>query len=353
MTFEEVFSFDHMLNAAHECTHGVMWKQSTQNMWANRYSVIAQLQQELMSGKYKSKGFKTFMINERGKTRRIQAVHISERIVQKTLREYCLAPILEPKLIYDNAASIKGKGTHFAIDRFKKHLGTHVRRWGVVGGVLTLDLHNYFGSIDHEIMKKQLRDVIEDDRLYNLSAYFVDCFDGDAGLGLGSEVSQAYAMYYPNAVDHYIKEQLHIKGYGRYNDDSYLIHRDIDYLHYCLDTIQEMDADLKLELNPKKTQIHRIGKESIPFLKRRFSVTDTGKIIEKIERKNVTRRRRLLKKQAALLDEGRADSKSISQSYQSWRSYASGADSYKTVHNMDNLYNELVIKNWRYDHDEY
>lgn len=353
MTFEEVFSFDHMLHAAKECTHGVMWKQSTQNMWANRYSVIAALQSQLMNGEYKSKGFKTFMINERGKTRKIQAVHISERIVQKTLREYCLAPVLEPRLVYDNAASVKGKGTQFAIDRFKKHLETHIRKYGVSGGVLTLDLHNYFGSINHNIMKKQLRDVIEDDRLYNLSAYFVDCFDGDTGLGLGSEVSQAYAMYYPNAIDHYIKEHLHIKGYGRYNDDSYLIHQDINYLKYCRNIILKMYADLDLTENPKKTQIHKIGKENIPFLKRRFCVTDTGKIIEKIDRKNVTRRRRMLKKQVALLNEGRADPKNISESYQAWRGYAAKSDSHKTVHSMDNLYNNLVIKNWRYDHDEY
>lgn len=349
MTYEEVFSYENLLASAKKCTRGVMWKASTQNMWQDRYSVVAKLHDELMDGKYKSKGFKTFYVNERGKTRKIQAVHITERIVQKTLREYCLKPTLEPRLIYDNTASIEGKGTHFAIARFKKHLATHVRKHGVSGGILSIDFHNYFGSIDHEIMKSQLRKVIDDDRLYEISAYFIDCFDGDAGLGLGSEVSQTFAMYYPNSMDHYIKEQLHIRGYGRYNDDMYLIHEDPEYLKCCLKEIRKIIASLKLQENPKKTQLHIIGKESVTFLKRRFSVSDTGEIIEKIDRKNVTRRRRLLKKQAALLNGGKADAKNIHQSYQSWRGYASGAGSYETIHNMDALYNRLVIDEWRYD----
>jgi hypothetical protein len=52
-------------------------------------------------------------LHERGKKRHIKSVHISERIIQKALSDYVMVPILSNPLVYDNGASIKGKGVHF------------------------------------------------------------------------------------------------------------------------------------------------------------------------------------------------------------------------------------------------
>ena len=38
---------------------------------------------------------------------------------------------------------------------------------------------------------------------------------GDVGFGLGSQVSQIDALMVASPLDHFIKEQLHIKYYGR------------------------------------------------------------------------------------------------------------------------------------------
>jgi len=53
---------------------------------------------------------------------------------------------------------------------------------------------------------------------------------GNKGLGLGSQVSQISAVFYPNSVDHFIKDKLGIKTYGRYMDDGYIIHNNIKEL---------------------------------------------------------------------------------------------------------------------------
>jgi len=55
----------------------------------------------------------------------------------------------------------------------------------------------------------------------------------ERSLGLGSQTSQLFALLTLNEVDHFIKETLHIKYYGRYMDDLYLMHGDSQYLAQC------------------------------------------------------------------------------------------------------------------------
>lgn len=334
------------MQAGNECCKGVMWKSSTQMFKINQIRWAAQLHEQLQSGTYRSKGFTNFMIIERGKVRHIQSVHISERCVQKSLCQNALRPIIEPALIYDNSASLPGKGTGFALKRLKRHLTEHYRKHGRSGGILVMDFKNYFGSINHEILLKMLREKIEDDQIFDLTRHFIDCFDGDVGLGLGSEVSQISAIFYPNKIDHYIKERLHIKRYARYMDDSYIIHEDIEYLKYCKEVIEKMTEEIGLQLNPKRTKIIKLDGGHFEYLKKRIHLTETGKVVMRLTRKNITKRRRLMRKQKQMLDEGRIDFQAIRQSYQSWRGYASQCDSFRTVQNMDRLFGELFLQDF-------
>lgn len=343
ITFLDAMAYHNISVSAKASTEGVRWKPSVQNFMINGLQWKATLYWQVTEHRYKSRGFYEFWLLERGKMRFIQSVHISERTVQKCLNNYGVKALTEPRLIYDNGASRKGKGTEFAIKRLRQHLASHYRRHGLKGGVLVLDIHDYFNSIPHDKLLPMLRYAIKDDELYEQAKYFIDAF-GDTGLGLGSELSQIAAIYYPNGLDHYIKEQLHIKGYGRYMDDMYLIHEDIDYLRYCRDRVEEYIESLGLTLNAK-TQIIRFDKgESFHFMKRRFKLTETGKVLTRLERKNITRRRKVIKKQRKALEEGRADMESIRQSYQSWRGYALKWDSYTTVINMDKLFYETFQK---------
>lgn len=333
MTFEEVFSYEHLFDCAKECCNGVRWKESTQNFELNIAMWVSRLYEQLHNGTYKSKGFTNFYIHERGKLRYIQAVHISERCVQKCLCKYCLKPMLIPKLIYDNSASIKGKGTHFALKRLKKHLSYHFKKHGRKGGILLIDYKSYFPSIMHETLKEMLRKEIQDDRIYRLCAMFIDCFDGDCGLGLGSEMSQICAIYYTNEIDHYIKEQLHIKGYGRYMDDSYLIHEDIEYLKYCKETISKMSEKYGLRLNTKRTRIVRLT-DTFSYLKKRIFITESGRIVMRLTRDNIKRRRRVIRATKEKGEDYRANNKS-------WRGSVRKFDAYKTIISIENYMNRL------------
>lgn len=347
MKYEEVYDFNNLMKSAKACEKGVMWKCSAQMFEINKLRWIARLKKDLESEEYKSKGFNEFTINERGKMRFIQSVHISERCVQKSLSNNILKPLIVPKLIYDNSASLKSKGTEFALERLKCHLEKHYHKHGVAGGILIMDFSNYFGSIDHEKLLELVRTVLKDERLYKMMKDFVKAF-GDRGLGLGSEISQICAIYFPNILDHYVKEQLHIKGYGRYMDDSYIIHEDIEYLKKCKTEIIKICEALDITLKEKRTVIVKFSTGSFSYLKKRIRLQPNGKVVMRLSRKNIADRRRKLKKQKKMLDLGKIPMKSVEQSYQSWRGYAAKYDSYNTIKNMDNLFKELFGKEPQY-----
>lgn len=301
LTYDEVFTFDNLLNCAKACFKGVRWKPSTQIYETQMIKNVSETYKILQNRKYKSKGFHTFYIHERGKVRYIQSVHISERVVQKCLCDYCLTPTFAPTFIYDNGACMKNKGTHFAVRRLKTHLSKYYREHGHTGYVLLFDLHNYFNSINHEVLLEKVKPKIKDEELFNIYKYFIDCFKGD-GLGLGSQISQISASIYLNGLDHYIKEKLHIKYYGRYMDDGYLICNSKYELKHCLECIKEIVKDLKIELNEHKTQIKKL-QDGFRFLKRNFCLKPDGKIVMKPYKKNIqrykTKYRKLLKKGAS------------------------------------------------------
>lgn len=174
---------------------------------------------------------------------------------------------------------------------------------------------------------------------------FISAF-GDKGLGLGSETSQINAVMLPNRADHYAKEVLRIRGYGRYMDDTYLLHHSIAYLEECLEKLRAIYSEYGIVINEKKTKIVDL-KHGFTFLKTHFYITETGRIIKKPCRDSITRERRKLKKQAALVASGVLTFDEVRHSYASWRGSMSHRDAYRTVQSMDRLFNRLFIDQWK------
>ena len=228
-SFEQVFSYENLYKAGLACCKGVRWKCSTQRYLASLSENTARTRKALMDGTWKTMGFHEFDIMERGKLRHIRSVHISERVVQRCLCDNALVPLFSSAFIYDNAASLKGKGIDFAMGRMNRHLQRHYRKHGMQGGILVFDFTDYFNSAPQEPIHRENRRRLYDERVRERAEIFMADF-GERGFGLGSQVSQIDALMLGNGLDHFIKEQLHIRGYGRYMDDGYLICEDDRYL---------------------------------------------------------------------------------------------------------------------------
>lgn len=337
--FDKVFTFDNLYCAFKKCCRGVGWKASTQRYKANALQNINDTFNSLQNGTYKSRGFYEFDVVERGKPRHIKSVHISERVVQRCLCDNALVPMFGKSFIYDNGACIEHKGIDFAVRRLVCHLQRHFRKYGTNGYALVFDFSRYFDNIQHEPLKEVVDKAFTDTRIARLVNGFIDDF-GEVGLGLGSQISQVSALMYPNRLDHYIKEELRIQAYGRYMDDGYLVHESKEHLQHCLQEIRRLCAELGIKLNEKKTQIVKLSR-GLNFLKRRFILTETGKVIVKPARKGITKMRRKLRTFKRWLVAGKMKMEDIRTSYTSWKGHMKQCNAYRTILSTDALFDSL------------
>ena len=340
-TFEAVTDFNNLRRAFYSARKGVNWKASVQRYGCNVIKNCADTSVRLRNGTYESKGFIEFDINERGKKRHISSVHISERVVQKSICDYGIVPVLEKSLIYDNSASQRGKGTDFARDRLKRHLREYYRKYGCEGYVLVGDCHDFYGSMQHEVVEENLRHLITDERLIDLTMQFVHCFP--KGLGLGSQVCQINAVVYQNRIDHSIKEVKRCRWYGRYNDDFYILCRTKEEAWELLSYIRDEYLKIGIHLNPKKTQVIKLTHGFI-FLQDRMYLTSTGKIIDKPSRKSIVRNRRRLKAIADRYYRCEITYDQVQNFFASHIGYLIHKDAYHARCNINKLFCDLFIR---------
>ncbi len=337
--FEEVFSFRHLYLAGKKCCTGVYWKNSTQRYIDSIIPNTAKIHRSLQNGKFVHRGFHEFDIMERGKKRHIRSVHITERAVQKCLCDYCIVPIYSASFIYDNSASLKHRGMDFALRRMICHLQKHYRKHGLTGGILLYDFHSFFDSAPHEPLLQESMRRLHDPRTRKVADSFIHDF-GEMGLGLGSQVSQTNALLLPSSLDHYCKEVLRIKGYGRYMDDGYAIHEDIDYLYLCLDCIELICNKIGLTLNRKKTVIIPL-EDFYRWLKTKFIVTPNGKIVLKMNPDSTLIIRKKLRKFHKWYVDGTFTMQDIRSSYDSCLGHMKRGNSFRVIESTNQYFNSL------------
>lgn len=347
--YEKVFSYENLYNAYKKCRRNVSWKASVQRYISQAPLNVYKTWVELMQGTYQSPSFFEFDIFERGKKRHIRSTIIGERVVQRCLCDNSLVPIIGNTFIYDNGACMKNKGYDFAVKRIICHLRKHIHKHGSEGYIAICDLTSFFDSISHLEITELLHKQLSDDRVIAIVENMIEQFDPEhpleerKGLGLGSQISQLLAPAVASKLDHYIKETLGVRYYGRYMDDFYLIHEDKEYLRECLAKISTQCELLGLVLSKKKTHIVKLS-HGFTFLKVRFYITPTGKLVKKIHPSSVTRERRKLKKLQVQYLQGNMTLQDCYNSFQSWKSHAERFNAYHTIKNMELLYNDLFIR---------
>ena len=182
------------------------------------------------------------------------------------------------------------------------------------------------------------RKYIKDPDILWLVDLIVDSTE-NPGIPIGNQTSQWFAVMYLSGMDHFIKEKLGIRYYGRYMDDFYLIHEDKAYLQYCRGEIEQYVARPGLRMN-KKTNIFPL-RNGIDFLGFHTYLTESGKIIRKVRRSSKCNAQRKLKKQRGLLDREKISLSDIEQSYGSWRSHAEKGNCYHLIQKTDSLFQNL------------
>ena len=336
--WERVISFSALLHGLRMAQRNVMWKDSVVGYSLNALENTLKLKRELEDGTYQISAYQRFMIHE-PKTREIVATRIRDRQFQRSLCDNVLYRDMTRGFIHDNCACQRGKGVDFAMNRLEAHLHRYYRKHGADGWVLRCDIRHYFPETPHEVAKAAIRKRVKDKKCCQAAEDIIDSFGGERGIGLGSQVSQLVELAVLDETDHYIKERLRIRHYVRYMDDFILIHEDRKTLERAKVEIQARVRALGLEMN-RKTQIAPL-RHGIRFLKWRFILTDTGKVVRRMSRQSIVKEQRKLKKLAGKVRRGEIPEEYLWTSFQSWRANAMRGNTSRVVWNMTQLYDRL------------
>lgn len=338
-TVDDAITFEELYKGLKLSCRNVRWKDSVTGYEANGLKNTYLLRQSLLDGTYKISGYQRFRVHE-PKEREIVATRLKDRQFQRSLCDNVLYPQITRSFIRDSCACLRGRGVDDALNRLTVHLQRYYRKHGAKGWVLKCDIRHYFAETPHNVAKAAIRKRLTDQRAAFYTDQIIDSFGGDTGIGLGSQVSQLTELAVLDDLDHYIKERLHIRHYLRYMDDFILIYEDRAVLENALKDITEKLAALGLTLN-SKTQIYPL-KQGVIWLKWRFILTDTGKVVRRIGRKSVVRERRKLKRMAKLAESGRISADALKESFNSWKAHAQRGNCRKIISDMEELLNRLL-----------
>lgn len=363
------------------------FKYRTQLYEMNHLLETAHLQKRLSDGTYTPEEGTKFKICERGKVRCITSNTMRDKTVNHVLCDEIVMPSVKKYLIYDNGASQVGKGTSFTRKRLEDHLHSFYREYGTNEGyILLMDFSGYYANIPHDKCKELIYKMVfsnpdnekeptkslienifksyETDVSYMTDEQINCLYKGKSdplknlnvpkelltgektlkkGVDIGNQLAQAIGISYAYEIDNYVKVVCGCKRYARYTDDSYVIDKDKDFLIKVSKGMEEIAKKYGIIINKKKTRIVKIS-SFFRFLQIGYSLTNTGKVIKKINPKNITRERRKLKSYKRLLDRNEITYKEIEDNFKSWLCSYWKTMSNQQLYNMNALYKSLFGK---------
>ena len=291
---EGTLSFDKMFAAGRECCKGVRWKTSVQNFEAHLFSRTAVNVRRVREGTWKPKKYISFTLCERGKTRPIDAPFIDDRQIYKAFTRNVLLPLYKPDMIWNNGASLKGKGLTFSQKMLMRDLHLYVKRYGMTSKIILLDLKQFFPSIPHRPLYERHNRLILSNELRTIADMIVATSEKGFGMPLGVEPSQIEMVSVLSALDNYIKCQLSIKHMGHYMDDYYLIIPPDRDAKAILSAVTEKAASIGVTISSRKTRLIPVG-EQFRYCKVKYTLTETNAIKRNGSRDTMKRYRHKLK----------------------------------------------------------
>lgn len=292
---DELFNFHDVYKYGKECCKGVRWKTSVQTFERHLFSGTAKRCKAVKNGTYRWKNYNHFQLNERGKTREIDAPHITDRQIQKVLTKEVLLPCYMPYMIYNNGASLKNKGLLFSQKLLERDLHAHYRKYGFNGWVIVTDCKGFFPNADHKIIKNTHLRLIDKPEVRMILDSVVDSSPTAVGVPLGVEPSQVEMIGYPYKLDSFMKCQLRLGCSGHYMDDYYMLIPPARNPYEIVEMFIDKAMKCGILINKNKTHIVRFGRP-FRYCKTKYIMTKNGRLIRHGSRKTAYRAIRKIKR---------------------------------------------------------
>ena len=250
--YKNIYDLKNIEEAFKEVRKNTRNERRVYNMKQYKAYYINTVYNMLSTHTYQVGKYNKFIIYE-PKERLIVSQNIIDKIINHLVARYILYPAILPCLVDVNVASRKGLGTSSGLKIAQEYRRKCKVKYGTYY-ILKCDISKFFSSINHEMLKQKLEKRIKEKASLEIIYKIID--SNEPGLFIGSMTSQILAIFYLNDLDHFIKEELRIKYYIRYQDDFLLFHPDKTYLNYCYQEIKKFLDKEKLKLN-RKTRVFK------------------------------------------------------------------------------------------------
>lgn len=263
--FNSICSMDNLYRAYQNAKSGKGWYKEVMQIEKRPFYYLAGLQYMLKNHLFKTSEYEIFILNEGKKKRDVYKLpFFPDRIAQWAILQV-IEPFLVANMTADTYSAIPGKGIQPIVNdlrgyyKTKRVDGKKKSVW--VPSILLsdeentrycykIDLHHYYQSINHEVLKQKFRKVFKDPELLWLLDEIADSIntateedlielslsgeievDPNTGIPIGNYMSQYSGNFYLSSFDHWVKEELHTKHNYRYMDDVVIFSSSKEELH--------------------------------------------------------------------------------------------------------------------------
>ena len=271
-TYQDIISVENLLDAWKEFIRGKRKRKDVQEFERHLLHNILDLHHDLVAETYTHGPYDAFKIND-PKPRDIHKASVRDRLLHHALYRQ-LYPFFDRTFIADSYSCRLGKGTHRAMNTFRKYAYRESKNHTKTIWVLKCDIRKFFASIDQTTLKEILRSYIPNQDILHLLDLVISSFCStpgvehveQRGLPLGNLTSQLLVNIYMNEFDQFAKHTLKAKCYVRYADDFVFLSTDRNRLVSLLPRIREiLKTKLKLGLHPNKVSISTLA-SGVDFL---------------------------------------------------------------------------------------
>lgn len=345
--YDRAVSMRELCRAAKQCKKGVSWKDGPVDFYLKRVGKCQQLREELTTGTYRMKPGTKVQIY-RPKRREAFAPSFRDRTFQRSMCENGVYDDLTHSMILDNVACQKGKGTDMAIRRVIGMLQRlHRENPGAPVYGIHLDIRKYFPSTPHAAVKDLDKRKIKDAAFLPYLEEIIESTKderpreeiekdpfGERGTGLGSQINQLHQVALLDPLDHELKSFC--RFYIRYNDDFLILDHDREVVERARETVKSYLEAIGLTMTDK-SGIFDVRKNGFCFLRKRFILKDSGKIVIRLHSTALVEERNTLRGLKRGVDQGVRTMDDVKRHYQSWIANAEYAGD-APIRAMDQFY---------------
>ncbi len=247
---------DNLLKAWKEFLSGKRKKRDVQEFSLYLMDNLFSLHNDLRNHTYTHGGYQAFNISD-PKPRNINKAVVRDRLFHHAIYRV-LYPFFDRIFIADSYSCRIGKGTHRALNRFRKFRCIVSKNNTCTCWILKCDIRKFFDNIEHQILISILKSHIPDQNTIWLLEKVIHSFSKTSGKGLplGNLTSQLFVNIYMNKFDQFVKHRMKAKYYIRYADDFIILSYDKSWLEELLPKIGDfLSEELALQLHPDKVFI--------------------------------------------------------------------------------------------------